>query len=251
MRHARRGSFLLALAIAGLMALPLALSAQCNQNCPEKRVISVNASGSVTVDADLAVVHVGYKLYGADAKSAYASATATSNAVMDSLTGLGIAKDAIESTSQALQHAQPYEVQQYPLKSAEREQHQFVVGQQWTVRVKPDQAAKALDAAIAAGANESGWIEWIVQDQTRAQAEASAKAMANARTIAAQIAQTAGVHLGALQTVNENQQNVGMGVGMGGRVLLAGAAAQPAEPLAINSRRVEFKSTIFASFAIE
>ena len=241
--------------VLSALMLPLALAAstnltaQCNQNCPEKHSITVTATGSVTVDADLAIVHVGYKLYAADAKSAYASATETSNAIMSALTGQGIAKDAIESTSQALQHTQPYEMQQYPFKSAEREQHQFVVSQQWTVRVKPSEAAKALDAAITAGANESGWIEWVVQDQTRAQAEASAKAMANARIIAAQIAQIAGVHLGALISANDTQQPMGSA---GGAIFaLAGPMRQSTEPLAINSRRVEFKSTIFATFAIE
>lgn len=223
--------------------------AQCNQQHPPQRTIAVTATGSVTVDADVAIVHVGYKLYAADAKSAYAAATETSNGIMSALTGRGIAKDAIESTSQALQHTQPYEFNQYPIKSAEREQHQFVVSQQWTVRVKPDEAAKALDTAIAAGANESGWIEWVVVDSTRFEAQAAAKAIANARAIAEQMASTAGVRLGALQTANDSAPPMGS---LHGEVFaFAGQMRQSAEPLAINSRRVEFKSTIYASFAIE
>lgn len=220
---------------------------------PGKRAISVSATGTVTVDADLAIVHVGYKLYAADAKSAYASATETSNAIMDALTGKGIAKDAIESTSQALRHTQPYELQQYPMNSVEREHHEFEVAQEWTVRVKPDQAAPVLDSAVKAGANESGWIEWTVADTTKFEAEASAKAIANARTIAEQMAATAGVKLGALGTANENQQGGPMqfdrvGGAIGG--LFSGAPGNN-RPLAINSRRIEFKATVFATFAIE
>src|SRR5208337_3115417 len=79
-------------------------SAQCNQDCPERRTISVNGSAQITADADMAIVRVGYKLYAPDAKTAYASALDTSNAVMQALTGSGVPKSAIESTSQILQH---------------------------------------------------------------------------------------------------------------------------------------------------
>jgi uncharacterized protein YggE len=70
-------------------------SAQCTQNCPERRTISVTATGSVTADADLAIVRVGYELYGPDAKSAYASASETSHAIMQALNDSGIPKTSI------------------------------------------------------------------------------------------------------------------------------------------------------------
>lgn len=94
------GSGLFLLVLGGASSY---LSAQCN-TCPERRTISITGTGKVTADADLAIVRVGYKLYGADAKIAYASATATSNAIMKALTDSGVPKDAIESTSQVLQH---------------------------------------------------------------------------------------------------------------------------------------------------
>ena len=92
--------------------------AQCS-SCPDKRTISVTGVGRVTADADLAVVRVGYKLYGADAKTIYATATQTSNEIMNALTHSGVAKNAIESTSQVLQHTELYEFQQFPVNSDE------------------------------------------------------------------------------------------------------------------------------------
>lgn len=252
-----------------IIALSLALSgivspawAQCNENCPERRTISVSGTGTVTADADLAIVRVGYKLYGPDAKTAYATATETSNAIMQALTGSGIEKSAIESTSQILQHTPPFEFQQYPVNSDERKGRQFTVTQGWVIRVKPDEAAKALDTAITAGANESGWIQWVVNEPTALQAQASAKALANARTIAEQTVQKSNVHLGQLVSMNENQGAVmydgplegiagglgsGNGMGMGAMDMVTVGNQQ----LAINSRRVVFNVSVYAVFAIE
>jgi hypothetical protein len=243
----------LSLAVTGLGA---PLWAQCN-TCPERRTIAVSGDGTVTADADLAIVHVGYKLYGHDAKIAYASALTTSNAIMDALTASGIPKSAIESTSQVLQPTTPYELQQYPMGDDNRYTRQFTVVQSWVLRVKPDLAAKALNTAINAVANESGWIEWIVQKPTALEAEASAKAVANARVIAGQMAAKAGIQLGHLVSVNENQGfpaagpmggtigALGVGNGILDRVQLGN------QQLAINSRRVEFHVQVYVTFAIE
>jgi uncharacterized protein YggE len=235
---------------------PVLALAQCNQNCPERRTLSVSATGTVTADADLAIVRVGYKLYGSDAKSAYAEASDTSNAIMQSLTGSGIPKTAIESSSQILQHTQPYDLQQLPMGSEERVRRQFTVAQSWTIRVKPDDASKALNTAINAGANESGWIEWNVSDPNALEAQASAKALANARTIAEQMVQKSDVHLGHLVSASENQGAVGMNRPVNGAIagMMGGfgmGQGSPTQPLAINSRRIEYTVSLYAVFAIE
>jgi uncharacterized protein len=250
------GSILLVLVLDGVDSFSLA---QCN-TCPERPQISVIGTGKVTADADLAIVRVGYKLYGADAKSVYANATETSNAIMKALTGSGIPKSAIESTSQVLQHTPQFEIQQYPTNTDEWRNRQFTATQSWVIRVKPDDAAGALNTAINAGANESGWIEWIVQNPSALRAEASAKAVADARMLAEQIAQRSNVHLGHLVSVFENQwpwgntgggviaglaDGVGMGTGIVDRVQFGN------QQLAINSRQVEFSVSVSVVFAIE
>lgn len=252
------GSTLFVFVLAGVNSYSVA---QCN-TCPEKRTITVTGIGKVTADADLAIVRVGYKLYGADAKSAYANAAETSNAIMKALTDSGVPRNAIESTSQVLQHTIQYEIQQYPLNSDEWRNRQFTVTQSWIIRVKPDDAGAALNTAINAGANESGWIEWIVQNPDVLQAEASAKAVADARLLAEQIAKQSNVQLGQLVSVSENPAafsyngsvaagpvgsvgGLGMGTGFVDRVQFGN------EQLAINSRRVEFSVSVYAAFAIE
>jgi uncharacterized protein YggE len=230
--------------------------AQCNQNCPERRTITVTATGTAIGDADLAIVRVGYKLYGMDARSAYATASDTSNAIMQALTGSGVPKSAIESSSQVLQHTPPYELQQIPMGSEDRMRRQFTVAQSWTIRVKPDEASKSLNTAINAGANESGWIEWTVENPSALEAQASAKALANARLIAEQTVQKSDVHLGHLVSATENQSpmmnrpiNGAIGGIMGGIGMGQGVGSTP--PLAINSRRVEYDISMYAVFAVE
>ncbi len=245
-------------AVCVMAGVPAGLWAQCEQNCPERRTISVNGTGTVTADADMAVVRVGYKLYGPDAKTAYASALDASNAIMQALTGSGVEKSAIESTSQVIQPTQPFELQQYPFSNEERRQRLFTVTQSWSIRVKPDDAAKVLNTAINAGANESGWIQWMVNDPDALEAQADAKAFASARQAAEQIAATSGVHLEHLVSVMKSDNGFFYngpiaGAVMGG--LGMGTALDTLQvdnrQLAINSRKVEFRAAVQAVFAIE
>lgn len=232
-----------------------ALLAQCNQNCPERRTISVNGTATVTADADLAIVRVGYKLYGPDAQTVYTSATSASNAVMQALTASGVPKAAIESTSQVIQHTDGYDIQQFPYDSTQHAQHEFTVRQSWAIRIKPDDAARTLDTAIRAGANESGWIEWIVEHPESLQAEVAAKAEANARSTAERIAQNSGFHLGHVVSVNENQgapgSPGGYGGGYGGGIATLRLEVPGNQPLQINSRRVQFQASVYVVYAIE
>ncbi len=249
MNFVTRAAVLL-IVMAGLASM---CAAQCD-NCPERRNISVNGAGVVTADADHAIIHVGYKLYGSDAKSAYAGAVETSNAVMDALTGSGIPKADIESTSQVLRHTDLNELNQLSPNDGERARMQFTVTQSWTIRARPDEAAKALNIAITAGANESGWVQWIVDDPGRLEAEASARALANAHAIAGQIAQQSGVHLGHLVSASQNQGPFAMDGNFGGGLFrntpIEGIQIGN-QQLAINSRRVEVRMTIYAVYSIE
>ena len=228
--------------------------AQCGtQACPERRAITVNATASATADADQALVRVGYKLYGPDAKSVYASAAESSNSILQALLAQGVAKGSIESSSQVLQHTQPYELQQVPMESEERHRRQFVATQSWTIRVKPDEAAKTLNTAINAGANESGWIEWEVRDPGSLRAQASAKALGEARMLAEGIAEKSQVHLGHLVTASENEGPMHGRVldGIAGMAMSVGNGGPAQQGLAINSRRVEESVTLFVTYAVE
>ncbi|ADV81718.1 SIMPL domain-containing protein [Terriglobus saanensis] len=236
-----------------------AVLGQCPGTCPERHILSIQATGTAVADADNAVVHVGYKVFGKDAQSAYSTASQVSTAIMEALLRLGLTKSAIESSSQLIAHTPTWELQQRPLSNEERQNMQFAVVQAWTVQVKPDGAADALHTAIEAGANESGWIEWKVADSASLQAKASAQALANARTIAEATMKSSNIHLGHLISITENQNGYAMGAlagssfGNGGPIngVFDRLQNTPVSALAISSRRVEYTVSSYVTFALE
>ncbi|GGA68421.1 hypothetical protein GCM10011507_19900 [Edaphobacter acidisoli] len=229
---------------ASLAAMPA--SAQTIQVNKENRTIAVTATDKVTAMADTATVHVGFIDYGPDSASAYATGSRISNAIMDALTGAGIPKDSIESENQNVSPVQPYQVEK--LSEAERAKRQFQVTQSWTVRVPAADAAKTLDLAVKAGANQSGQIDWSFKDENAPQAEAAAKALKHAREQAEQMAQSLNAKLGALLYASNQVEAAPVRPLM--MSMAAKAQAEPA-PLAINPRQIEKTATVYAVFAIE
>ncbi len=241
------------IALAAGVALTAAVSgmslAQTIQVSKENRTIAITATDKVIAMADMASVHIGFIAYGPDSAGAYANGSRTSNAIVKALTTAGVAKDAIESESQNVSPVQEYQTEK--LSPEQKAQRQFQVTQSWTVRTGADDAAKVLDLAVKAGANQSGQIDWSLRDENAPEAEAAAKALQHARTQAAQMAKSLDARLGVLLYASNTTESAPP------RPLIramAGAAvfAQKAvEPLAINPRRIERSATVYAVFAIE
>jgi len=229
---------------AGLMSVARAQTIQVDRN---NRTIAVTASDKASTDADLAVVHIGFQVFGADEQSTYANGSTTSNAIMEALMKAGVPAKSIESENQNLQRNfhDPQESQM------DRERRQFVLNQSWTVKTKPDDAANVLHVAVQAGANQSGQIDWQYQDMDGLQAKAAAKALTKAQGIAQQMAQGLNVKLaGLIYASNQAPESPVRPIMM--RSMSNGPMALSASaPLAINPRQIEESATVFAVFAIE
>ena len=249
-RANRSGIALSTVALLGTMlavALPAPLNAQTIQVNKENRTISVTATDKVTAMADTATVHIGFIAYGPDSNGAYATGSRISNAIVKALTAAGIPNDTIESENQNVSPVQPYQIEK--LTPAEKAQRQFQVTQSWTVRVPANDAAKTLDLAVKAGANQSGQIDWSFKDENAPEAQAAAKALQRARAQAEQMATSLNTKLGALlYASNEVQASPIRPMAM--RAMAAGAM-EKVEPLAINPRQIEKTATVHAIFAIE
>jgi hypothetical protein len=211
----------------------------------DNRTIAITASDKVIVMADTATVHIGFIAYGPDSDAAYVTGSRLSNAIIKSLTAAGVPSDAIESENQNVSPVQDYQIDK--LTPAEKAQRKFQVTQSWTVRTPADDAAKILDLAVKAGANQSGQIDWSLKDENSPQAEAAGKALQRARTVASEMAKGLNVKLGALLYANNETQAQPPVPLM--RAMQASAAK--VEPLAINPRRIEKSATVYAVFAIE
>ena len=216
------------------------------------RTLAITASDSANAMADTATVHIGFVVYAPDAQAAYAKGSETSNAIAKALTGAGVANTSIQSESQNINETPQFELEK--LTPAEQAQRKFQVRQSWTAKTKADDAAKVLNIAVNAGANQSGEIDWAVADENGLDAKAAGKALARARTIAAQMAEGLGIKLGDLiYASNQNPESprpimmraMSAGVGTGAADALAPA------PLAINPRKIERSATVYAVFSIE
>ncbi len=231
------------------IAIAAPANAQTIQVNKENRTIAITATDKVIVMADTATVHIGFIAYGPDKDSAYAAGSSLSNAIVKALTAAGVPNDAIESENQNVSPVQEFQIDK--LTPAEKAQRKFQVTQSWTVRVNAADAAKTLDLAVKAGANQSGQIDWSLKDENAPQAEAAAKALQRARTVAGQMAAGMNVKLGALIYASNEIQAEPPRPLMNDRPLAAAMAAAAPAPLAINPQRIEKFATVYAVFAIE
>ena len=220
-------------------------SAQTIQVNRENRTIAVTATDRVTVLADTATVHIGFIVYGPDSDWAYATGSRLSNAIMKALTDAEIPAEAIQSENQNISSVPDFQIER--LTPAERGQRRFQVTQSWTVRTAADDAAKVLDLAVKAGANQSGQIEWSFKDEHAPESEAAAKALKGARAQAQQMATSLNARLGVLLFAS-NQTQSELVRPMAGRMMTMEQASQP---LAISPRQIEKSATVYAVFAIE
>lgn len=236
---------LLAVALAGTVLASTA-NAQTIQVNSANRTIAISATDKVIVLADTATIHIGFIAYGPDSDTAYANGSRLSNAIVKALTTAGVPTDAIESENQNVSPVQEYQIDK--LTPAEKAQRKFQVVQSWTVRTSAADAAKILDLAVKAGANQSGQIDWSLKDENAPQAEAAAKALQRARTVAGEMAKGLNVKLGPLLFASNETQAEPVRPLM---KAMNAAMAAPPPPLAINPRQIEKTATVYAVFAIE
>ncbi len=236
-----------------LAAISLPAGAQQIQVSKDNRTISITATDTAKADADRASVHIGFTTYGLDANAAYRHASDLSNAIIAALSKAGVSKAAIESDAQSIQEQPVWQMQQ--MTPAEREQHRFLVNQTWTVSTKAKDAADIMNIAINAGANNSGQIDWLLQEEDVLQSEAAAKALERGRQIAVQMAKGLNATLGALvYASNEAPSPEGtlgrVPAGIGGMESPVLKAAAPI-PLSISPRQVTKSATVYAVFALQ
>jgi hypothetical protein len=201
---------------------------------PANRTLTVSAEDEVSVEPEVAILHIGFETQLGDAQSVYADGARTSNAIIGALKQAGIHESEIRSESQRLDRDY-------------QKPHKFKLIQEWTVKAAPERAAEILDVAITAGATSSGDIEWTVKDERALEAQALDRAAARAKDNAGVLAKSMGVHLGSLIYVS-NQLSVVRPI----RAMAAFKtdAAGP-QPLSIEPHKVSRSANVYAVYSIE
>ena len=203
------------------------------------RTIAVSAQGRVTVDPDVAILHVGFETKPEDSKTCYADGARTSNAIVTAIKGAGIPDTSIRSEYQRLE---PVDVKN----------HRFKLSQEWTVKVSPAKAGEILDVAVNAGATDSGNIDWTVEDIHALEDQALKQAAERARSDAEVMATATGAHLGKLMfATNQIAENRNTFAYANDSLNGNARAGLQAAPLAIEPRKVVREATVYLVFAID
>lgn len=202
MRNKFLWSAVAALVIVGVIlaasSLPGTL-AQEAEPTPERpmRTISVNGTGRIMLDPDIATINIGVHTEDMDAQQAVADNNEQAQAVIQSLIDFGIAEDDIRTSNFSIFPRQNYD------NEGNLQEIVYVVDNSVQVTVRElDNIGEILDAAVSAGANSINGINFSVEDSSAAQEAAMAAAVENARSRAEVLAEAGGVELGAVQSIS-------------------------------------------------
>jgi uncharacterized protein YggE len=230
------------------------LSAQTIQINRDNKTIAISTTDEATATADIAAITIGFEIFGPDSLTVSADGSKLSHAILEALRKTGVEDKAIESSTQGVQRNNNFDEKEKP---EQRAKEQYIFRQSWEVNVPPQSAAEAIRAAIAAGANQSGAIEWRFSGRKDLQAKAAGNALVKAREVAARMADGLHVKLGALiyasnETPNAKLYFVRTSQGM---VLNTSSASLSSivsgPPLEIRPQTIREEATVYAVFAIE
>ena len=240
-----------------LLTFAASTQAQTLQIDREHKTVAISATDEASAVADLAAITVGFDLYESTSQAAYAEAGKLSKTIVDALHAAGVDDKSIESLDQRLYRNTQFNEKETP---EQRAQKQFHFEQSWEVSTTPQNAAAVIRLATAAGANQTGHIDWRLTDRKALQAQAAANALVKARAQAERMADGLHVKLGALIYASNEVPETrlyfhtggpGYGYGSGGGIGGGMAARVALPPLEIRPQTIREEATVYAVFSIE
>ena len=226
------------------------VSAQDIQINKGNKTIAITADESVTADAEIAILEIGYHNYAATQDAAFEENVRVSNRITKALLDAHIPKENIETEKLQLNRVNP-DSNWTPEIKRER---QFAAQQSWKITVEVSKAQSIVDLAVHNGANELEDTDWDVADPLALQAKASGAALAKARAIAEQMAKGLGTNLGELVYAS-NRAPVARAFRWLGPVQTDSAevnSVSTGKPqLTLFPQKVKQEATVYAVFAIQ
>jgi hypothetical protein len=166
--------------------------------------ITVTGSGQVRIAPDEAVVRLGVVAQKETAQAAQQEASRVARGILEAVAAQGVPEAAVQTSQLVLtpvyQHPNPrqMEVPTEPRIIGYRASNVVSVRLEDLTKIGP-----VIDAGIGAGANQVEGVHFQLQDDRAAREEALRKAVAEARSKAAAMAEALGVTLGPLLEAHE------------------------------------------------
>jgi uncharacterized protein len=214
-----------ALMLMGLVLSSCAAETASAQSAPTPplRTLAVAGQGKAYLTPDVAYINIGVHTEGSEVSDAVSRNTDLANKVSAALKAIGIDAKDIQTTYFNI----------YPQKqfgpNGEEISSQYMVDNTVYVTVRDlSQLGSLLDGAIKAGANQINGIQFDSLQKDKAITEARKAAIANARSQADEMAQSAGVKLGAIQSINAfNSGPIPMFDAKGGQMSIGTGGSAP------------------------
>lgn len=151
--------------------------------------LAVTASAEIPIDPDVVIINLGVETRGKTARDTQRENAAQAQAVVVALKAAGLSDTEIQTAGLTV-------YPEWDFSKESRVLTGYVATHQLQIKTKRIELAGALiDAASKAGANQVNGIQFSVEDETAAQAEALKLAVARAEVKARAMAQAAGLEL--------------------------------------------------------
>jgi len=208
------------------------------------RLLTVSGAGKVSLKPDIAYVYVGVHTEMPSAAEAVAENNAKTQKLIEALKEAGVEANDIQTTNFSIWQNTQYGPDGKPSGT------NYAVDNTVYLTVRNlAQLGDLLDAAVKAGANNINSIQFDLADKTQALSQARAEAVKTAKTQAEELAASAGVNLGEIQSIqyfDASPSPVFDGKGMGGG---GGAAVDLAVP--INPGQMQITVTVTVAYEIK
>ena len=215
---------------------------------PQIRSLFINGNGSTEITPDIAYVNICVHTEAPTAVDAVSMNNTRAQKVMDALIKFGIQNKDLRTSNfsiASLQRTDPSTGQVTGIYYAV--DNSIIV----TVRDLPKMGS-LLDNAIKAGANSINNVQFDVADNTAALKQARDEAMQNAIKQAQELADAAGIQLGAIQSINYYETipmysgPVYMDYGKGG-----GGAMRAESSVPVNPGQLTLTATVSITYALK
>jgi uncharacterized protein YggE len=206
------GKVLIGIVMLALLAVPARAFAQEGTPIPAASgTVTVLGNGKVQIKPDTATVQVGISVQQETLRGALDEANATMTRILESLAGLGIASDDIQTANFNV-----YAVRDFNKQAADVTQLPPLVGYnvtnqvsvtirdlEWVSGLPSEQVGQVIEESIGAGANDIYGVSFSVEDTKVAEREARRMAVENAGERAAELADAAGKSVGDVIAISE------------------------------------------------
>ena len=204
------------------------------------RTVTVEGVGVVTGIPDTVTISLGVSIQGSSAAGTLQEANTKANALVDTLTSAGVAKTDIQTGS----------VNIWP--SYDGSSRYMASNSVTAVIHDVSRAGPVIDAAAGAVGNgiTMGGVSFSIDDTSDLYGQARQKAVEEAKTRAGQLAQAAGVSVGAVLSMNESSQSSPYPYAYDRAGAATTAAAAPSAPTPIEPGSQELQLRVQVVFEL-